>query len=144
VGSRRTGVPIEQAVDGWLDLRVARAALARERASLEKKEERTAAETAMRTPVSPLPPRSHTLPPKQHFGGKNRRLWKTRWQDVGKLAVLVNKKARDLRANFFVLNWLRGQDLNLRPLGYEPNELPDCSTPRHFDALNLRSRFAGS
>jgi hypothetical protein len=25
---------------------------------------------------------------------------------------------------------VRGQDLNLRPLGYEPNELPDCSTPR--------------
>jgi hypothetical protein len=28
--------------------------------------------------------------------------------------------------------WLRGLDLNQRPLGYEPNELPDCSTPR-FD-----------
>ena len=29
-------------------------------------------------------------------------------------------------------SWLRGRDLNPRPLGYEPNELPDCSTPRHF------------
>ncbi|CDN42003.1 hypothetical protein BN871_AT_00050 [Paenibacillus sp. P22] len=25
---------------------------------------------------------------------------------------------------------MRGQDLNLRPSGYEPDELPDCSTPR--------------
>src|SRR5438128_8397519 len=31
--------------------------------------------------------------------------------------------------------WLRGVDLNHRPLGYEPNELPDCSTP-HFDHNN--------
>ena len=25
---------------------------------------------------------------------------------------------------------MRGQDLNLRPSGYEPDELPSCSTPR--------------
>ena len=27
-------------------------------------------------------------------------------------------------------NWLRGLDLNQGPSGYEPDELPDCSTPR--------------
>ena len=27
-------------------------------------------------------------------------------------------------------NWLRGRDLNPRPSGYEPDELPGCSTPR--------------
>ena len=33
-------------------------------------------------------------------------------------------------ACFLRIRWLRGLDLNQRPLGYEPNELPDCSTPR--------------
>jgi hypothetical protein len=37
---------------------------------------------------------------------------------------------RDL--NLRSQNWLRGRDLNPRPLGYEPNELPDCSTPRQI------------
>ncbi len=36
-----------------------------------------------------------------------------------------NKKSR--RAGE---NWLRSVDLNHRPSGYEPDELPDCSTPR--------------
>ena len=31
--------------------------------------------------------------------------------------------------------WLRGRDLNPRPLGYEPNELPDCSTPRQENLI---------
>ena len=30
---------------------------------------------------------------------------------------------------------LRGQDLNLRPSGYEPDELPDCSTPRRLKVV---------
>jgi hypothetical protein len=36
------------------------------------------------------------------------------------LVLLVRKK------------WLRGQDLTLRPSGYEPDELPGCSTPRQY------------
>ena len=35
--------------------------------------------------------------------------------------------------------WLRGLDLNQRPLGYEPNELPDCSTPL-LDSNNHRGQ----
>jgi hypothetical protein len=42
---------------------------------------------------------------------------------------LLNRISKPLRINKI---WLRGVDLNHRPLGYEPNELPDCSTP-HFN-----------
>jgi hypothetical protein len=31
---------------------------------------------------------------------------------------------------------LRGWDLNPRPSGYEPDELPGCSTPRFIGTLN--------
>ena len=34
--------------------------------------------------------------------------------------------------------WLRGLDLNQRPSGYEPDELPDCSTPRYRRALDAK------
>ena len=30
---------------------------------------------------------------------------------------------------------LRGKDLNQRPPGYEPDELPDCSTPRYIKLI---------
>src|SRR5438552_2594513 len=38
-------------------------------------------------------------------------------------------------------NWLRGRDLNPRPSGYEPDELPGCSTPRRN--RNMPDRAAG-
>ena len=48
------------------------------------------------------------------------------------VATIALKKAG--RANrSFSEGWLRGLDLNQRPLGYEPNELPGCSTPRHLE-----------
>jgi hypothetical protein len=40
-------------------------------------------------------------------------------------------------------DWLRGVDLNHRPLGYEPNELPDCSTPQ-LDNSSHRLRGSNS
>src|SRR5262249_49975363 len=40
--------------------------------------------------------------------------------------------------------WLRGRDLNPRPLGYEPNELPGCSTPRRLQEGRIMVRVEGS
>ncbi len=44
--------------------------------------------------------------------------------ETDKKKALVNMESPRL------FMWLRGPDLNQRPLGYEPNELPDCSTSR--------------
>src|ERR1700692_3115424 len=46
-------------------------------------------------------------------------------------AVSTNRSQRlSLTPVLSTRRWLRGLDLNQRPSGYEPDELPDCSTPR--------------
>ena len=49
----------------------------------------------------------------------------------GPLGVLENIHA--IKGRHSARNWLRGRDLNPRPSGYEPDELPGCSTPRVHD-----------
>ena len=39
--------------------------------------------------------------------------------------------------------WLRERDLNPRPSGYEPDELPDCSIPRPIEKADQRSEVDG-
>jgi hypothetical protein len=46
-------------------------------------------------------------------------------------ATVQTKRSPETDDLSLQVSWLRGGDLNPRPLGYEPNELPDCSTPRH-------------
>ena len=52
----------------------------------------------------------------------------SRISDCGFRIADLHSEIRILHSAFE--RWLRGRDLNPRPLGYEPNELPDCSTPR--------------
>ena len=61
----------------------------------------------------------------ERIGGLKKSAWET--EGTEKSEALSN--ARRV--------WLRGSDLNRRPLGYEPNELPDCSTPRQCNLILL-------
>src|SRR5271168_4553270 len=46
----------------------------------------------------------------------------------------TQKKIERATFSVYALGWLRGLDLNQRPPGYEPDELPGCSTPRSHDS----------
>ena len=66
---------------------------------------------------------------------KNGREWHCQAEGAWNLLVQTRtplRRSNRLRTRMRgVFGWLRGLDLNQRPLGYEPNELPGCSTP-HF------------
>ena len=54
------------------------------------------------------------------------------WQDR---LIRIQKKADQMVGLELIAGIkLRGQDLNLRPRGYEPRELPGCSTPHRYSS----------
>ena len=62
--------------------------------------------------------------------------------DLGEGLAIAASGPNRVNAGCCRSQWLRGRDLNPRPLGYEPNELPDCSTPRQKkENTTFRSRM---
>ena len=66
--------------------------------------------------------RCHVVDPRPHSRKNSRNLAAWAWERPSS----ISRKGPLTR----YFSWWRGADLNRRPSGYEPDELPDCSTPQ--------------
>ncbi len=79
----------------------------------------------------PNSPRPLPTPVRPASRGRSRSEVLPRYRGVEPVADTENPFLRAVGGRGLRIEELRGQDLNLRPSGYEPDELPGCSTPRH-------------
>ena len=76
--------------------------------------------------------------PKTHLTifDKCSRIEHNKKEHSGKSTAKLAPPAVSLAWMFFSI-WLREPDLNWRPSGYEPDELPSCSIPRYISSASL-------
>src|SRR5438132_13493095 len=63
-----------------------------------------------------------------------------------KFSLMILDHVNAIRHRRWKKIWLRGRDLNPRPSGYEPDELPGCSTPHlennfDIDVVQIEKAF---
>ena len=106
-----------------------------------------ATETSTRTPSEPMLKNGLLLLSISAFSSVTKAQNQTTLPQGGYVTIDLTKALPEgippvepLASGFFSVEcWLRGLDLNQRPLGYEPNELPDCSTPhwQYSESMHL-------